>query len=297
MGIVNELDRAIKLFEKKTTEGAYVVPHNGGQFHKETYMTNEEWNDFLASMPETTRKEYGEGGGDELSEKNGRPPKMASYGSSSRMIYMYSRHKSDFHYEKKLSTTIGGKANLDGFYEDEGRYVFVEAKCHEPYTVKKNVVSECYAKLYEYINERMMGQIQIEMNPSNKEHYMDVEYFAGGEKLEHFDLKQMICHLLGVATGILKKTLEKKQMDFIYLLYDPTELEFPPKAKAEIDAIYGRTCYECNLVDFVELFRVILDLLRETKYADVMSDDEVDKMVCKFTFTLTNQEFYPTLIQ
>lgn len=56
MSIVNELDRAIKLFEKKTTEGAHVVPYNDGQLYKMTYVTNEEWNDFLESMSETTRK-------------------------------------------------------------------------------------------------------------------------------------------------------------------------------------------------------------------------------------------------
>ena len=107
----------------------------------------------------------------------------------------------------------------------------------------------------------------------------------------------MICHLLGIATGMIKGTLERKQIDFIYLLYDPTELEIEPEVKETIDTIYKRTCYECNLVDFAELFRVILEFLIETKFHGAMSIEEVDDMVFKFTFTLASQDFYPVLMQ
>ncbi len=299
MNIVEKLDLAIKLKEKGTIDGAYTVPYKNGTLNMPTYMTNDEWKAFLDSMPTEARKEYGDGDGGELTEKNGRPPKMASYGSSSHMIYVLSHNKDNFHFEKKLPTTLGGKANLDGFFEDEDRYIFVEAKCHEPYSLKKNAVSECYADLYEYINERMAGSLFIEMNSteSKKTHYMDTEYFADGEALERFDLKQMICHLLGIATALLRGTLERKQVDFIYLLYDPTELDIEGRSKNIIDSVYERTCYECNLVDFAELFRTVLDFLRETRYTGVMTDKEADEVIFKFTFTLASQEFYPILIQ
>ena len=303
MTIAEKLDLAIKLKVTGTTDGAYVIERgNGEKIFKATYMTKTEWTAFEADMKANALQpkahtEYGKGGGDELTEKNGRPPKMASYGSSSRMIYMLSRSKDGFHYEKKLPTTVGGTANLDGFYEDDNRCVFVEAKCHEPYTVKKNAVSTCYAKLYEYINERMVGSIHIQAEMSKCGRYMNVDYYADGEKLERFDMKQMICHLLGIATGMIKGTLERKQIDFIYLLYDPTELDIESDVKEAIDAIYERTCYECNLVDFAELFRVILEFLIETKFHGAMSNEEVDDMVLKFTFTLASQDFYPVLMQ
>ena len=296
MNIVEKLDLAIKSKETGTTEGFYAVPYKGGTLNKPTYMTNEEWNAFLSAMPETARKEYGEGDGDEPKEKDGRPPKMASFGSSSRMIYNLSKEKEGFHFEKKLSTTVGGTANLDGFYEDDNRYIFVEAKCHEPYTAKNVTVSKCYEKLYTYINEQMSHNLQIDIQTSKCGRYLNVEYYADGEKLERFDMKQMVCHLLGIATGMLKGTLERKQVDFIYLLYDPTELDIAPDAKGVIDEIYERTCYECNLVDFAELYRVLLNFLIREKYAGAASDAEADDMVQKFTFTLASQEFYPILI-
>ena len=296
MSIVEKLDLAIKLKESGTTDGFYVVPYKNGTLQKQTYITNDEWNSFLSAMSEEARREYSEGDGDELKEKDGRPPKMASYGSSSRMIYNLSKQKEGFHFEKKLPTTVGGTANLDGVYEDGNRYIFVEAKCHEPYTAKNVTVSKCYEKLYKYINEQMLGSIHIDMETSKCGRYLNVQYFADGEKLERFDMKQMICHLLGIATGMLKGTLEIKQTDFIYLLYDPTELDIVPEAKAVIDEIYERTCYECNLVDFAELYRVLLKFLIQEKYAGTASDEDIDNMVLRFTFALASQEFYPILI-
>ncbi len=289
MNISKELDLAIKVAETQTTDGTY------GKYN--TYMTKEEWDAFKNAMLPSALDEYGAGGGDELSEKNGRPPKMACYGSSSRMIYKLSCHKEGFHYEKKLSTTIGGTANLDGFLEEDNRYVFVEAKCHEPYSTKSNSASKAYEKLYDYINAQMGGNIEIAMKTSKCGRYLDVEYFSDGEKLEHFDMKQMICHLLGIATGVLKGELKQKQIDFIYLLYDPTELDLSPATKEAVDAIYERTCYECNLIDFALLLRIIFSFLMEEKYGDVISEENLDALIFKFTFSLASQEFYPILLQ
>ena len=309
MTITEKFDLAIKLKETGTTEGYYYIIERFGISCYPTYMKNDEWSKFLSDMPEAARKEYEKGNGTELYTTikrvscgsssriiYGGPPKMASFGSSSRMIYNLSKEKKGFHFEKKLPTTVGGTANLDGFYEDDNRYIFVEAKCHEPYSTKKVTVSKAYAKLYEYINERMLGNVHIEMNTSKCGRYLNVEYFADGERLEHFDLKQMICHLLGIATGMLNGTLKRKQTDFIYLLYDPTELDIEPDAKEQIDAIYERTCYECNLVDFAELYRVIIDFLREEFYTASVSDDDVNAMVMSFVFTLASQEFYLNLL-
>lgn len=79
MNIVEKLDLAIKSKEIGTTEGFHTVPYKGGIQQKQTYMTNDEWDSFLSAMSEVARNEYGNGDGDELKEKDGRPPKMASY--------------------------------------------------------------------------------------------------------------------------------------------------------------------------------------------------------------------------
>lgn len=293
MSISQELDLAIKAAEGHAAADGYAA----NKRIYDTYMPNEEWEAFKASMLPSALEEYENGGGGELVEKNGRPPKMACYGSSSRMIYMLSHGKPGFHYEKKLPTTVGGTANMDGFFEDSGRYVFVEAKCHEPYAAKSNSVSKSYEKLYRFINEQMAGNLEITMNESKCGRYLEVAYFSDGEQLAHFDVKQMICHLLGIATGFLQKRLTPKQIDFIYLLYDPTELALAPDKKEIVDQIYERTCYECNLVDLATLLRAIFAFLKAEKYGDALSDEEIDNIAYTFTFTLASQKFYPILLQ
>ena len=296
MSIADKLDLAIKQKETGTTDGAYAVSYKGVVLQKASYMTNREWEAFLAEMPAAARAEYDAGGGDELSEKNGRPPKMASYGSSGRMIYNLSRDKEGFRFEKKLPTTVGGAAYLDGFYEADGRLVCVEAKCREPYTAKAVAVSKNYDELYQFINACMAGALYIDTKPSKCGRNLHASFTAEGERLERFDIKQMICHLLGIATGLLKGTLKGRQIDFIYLLYDPTELDMASEAKDEITAIYERACYECNLIDFAVLFRVILAFLTQSYYPDALTEAEADALAANFTFTLASQDFYPILI-
>ena len=87
-----------------------------------------------------------------------------------------------------------------------------------------------------------------------------------------------------------------KEIDFIYLLYDPTELDIESDAKDEIDRIYERTCYECKLVDFAELYRHILEFLVATKFKGAVTSEDIDDMVCNFKITLTSQKYYQSLI-
>ena len=301
MSITEKLDLAIKLQERKTTSGGYVTTYENERFFRQTYMMNAEWETFVEYMKNNEFQpyaytEYVKGGGGELFEKGGCPPKMASFGSSSRMLYTLSCGIKGFHYEKKLQTTIGGEANLDGFYEGENRYVFVEAKCHEPYNVKKTVISSKYKDLYKDINEKMAENVCVVMPESKCGRYLNVDYYIEGKKLERFDLKQMICHLLGIASDLLKGTLEKRKIDFIYLLYDPTELDIESKTKIKIDQIYRKTCDECNLINFAELFRVVLEFLNHTEFNNVMSDKEINDIISNFKFTLASQKNYLCLI-
>ena len=291
MNITEKLDLAIKLTETGTTVGSYAI----GNIKRTTYMSNEEWNSFLLAMDSVARAEYEAGGGSELKEKNGCPPKMASYGSSSRMIYNLSHENKSFVFEKQFPTTIGGKANLDGFLETSDKYIFVEAKCHESYSTKKNSVSISYKKLYDYINKHVKD-FKIDMLPSTCARYMNVTYFAGNAKIERFDIKQMICHLLGIATAILNGTLENKKLSFIYLHYDPTKLAIDSDVKSIIDSIYERTVLECNRINWSDLFRIVLEFLAYNKFSGVKTCEEIDEAVRNFSFILVSQNTYLSFI-
>ena len=221
MSIGKTLDLSIKKAETgdKKTGKSYVL----GERQYENYIDNETWTAFVDEMKRqypAAYEEYGEGSGDELGiKKIGRyPPKMASYGSSSRMIYMLSRDIPGFCFEKKLPTTVGGIANMDGYLYSGGTHYYVEAKCREPYSPKSYVVDRKYEDLYRWLDqdEKVAFTCDITILDENK---MEVRFIADGTKLTCFDIKQMISHLLGIATAKLNRPSEEKT-EFLYLLYN-----------------------------------------------------------------------------
>lgn len=298
--LAGHLDLAIKASEGGRAEEGYRV----GDRVYPAYMTNEEWARFAAAMSDGTREEYQKGSGGEMTEKNGRPPKMASYGSSSRMLYKLSKGAPSVHFEKKLPTSFGGPgANLDGFMEQEERYVFIEAKCREPYHTPYSEENPCevsaaYEALYTYINAHMDGNLYCRIRPRRADSKsMKVTFESDGATVRYFDVKQMICHLLGIATGLLRGTLAAKRVDFWYLLYDPTELGMAADVQQAIDAVYEETCAACMGIEFDRLFTAVLTYLRDEKGIGHMTDGEIGRYACDFSFTLCSQDFYPFLLE
>ena len=68
------------------------------------------------------------------------------------------------------------------------------------------------------------------------------------------------------------------------------------KTKIKIYQIYRKTCDECNLINFAELFRVALEFLNQTEFNNVMSDKEINDIISNFKFTLASQKNYLCLI-
>ncbi len=260
--------------------------------HYNNYLDNNSFAEFVEDMKtnhRTAYEMYGKGGGKELEErkvgKNTYPPKMASFGSSSRMIYNLMKDVDGFLFEKKLPTTVGGIANLDGFTESEEKCVFVEAKCREPYTDKGSVYERKYEELYRVISasDKTAVTCKIEVIDERK---MEVLFMSGDTEIHSFDMKQMISHLLGVATAFLKGEFEVKKIDFIYLLFNPKLIEIKD-GKAEIHRIYEQTCDECNSVDFKALFEVTVDYLQTVKHLG--KDKNKADIVNNFSFRLCDQ--------
>lgn len=263
---------------------------NGKKY--DNYLSNDSFARFVEDMKanNTTAFEmYGKGGGKELEErasgKNIYPPKMASFGSSSRMIYNLMKDVDGFLFEKKLPTTVGGIANLDGFMETADKCVFVEAKCREPYTTKDGIIERKYEDLYETItaSDKTAVTCAIKVKDERK---MEVLFMSGNTEIHSFDMKQMISHLLGVATAFLKGEFEVKKIDFVYLLFNPELIEFK-EGKEEIHRIYEQTCNECNSIDFKALFEVIVNYLQTVK--GLGEDKNKAEIINNFSFRLCDQ--------
>ena len=285
------LDYAIMADETKKNpdiKSGYTI--NGKTYNN--YLSNDSFAKFVEDMESnnpTAYEMYGKGGGKELEERKSRaniyPPKMASFGSSSRMIYNLMKDVDGFLFEKKLPTTVGGIANLDGFMETEDKFVFVEAKCREPYTKKDGIYERKYEDLYSVITESDKTTLSCKTEIID-EQKMKVSFLSGNAVIHSFDIKQMISHLLGVATAFLDGEFDIKKIDFIYLLFNPKLLEIKD-GREDIISIYEQTCSECNSIDFKALFDVIVDYLQTVK--GLGKDKNRAEIVNYFSFRLCDQ--------
>ena len=260
----------------------------------DNYLNNTSWAKFVAEMKEenpTAFDMYGKGGGKELEERrvgaNVYPPKMASFGSSSRMIYNLMKGVDGFLFEKKLPTTVGGIANLDGFMETDEKYIFIEAKCREPYSRKENIFERKDEDLYKTITMSDITSVSCRIKEID-DLKMEVEFFSGETKIRSFDIKQMISHLLGVATAFLSGEFEGKKTEFIYLLFNPELIEIK-EGKEKFYSVYEQTCNECNSIDFKALFDVIIEYLQKVRHLGETKTK--NDLVDNFCFKLYDQTY------
>ena len=291
MNILKEFDEAIakQESEKNSVGRGYKI---GEKKPYDAYMDNESWLRFIKQMRPEHYNQYNSGSGKELESKDGKPPKMASFASSSQMICRLSRNVKGFVFEEQLPTTVGGLANLDGYLPLSEKLIFVEAKCREPYGHSgEQTISTKYEELYRYLANQENFPFKCEIKKEADEaKNMQVAFAWEDQKVEHFDIKQMICHLLGIATKLLKYP-EDRKIQFLYLLYNPTDLSMPQIAKEEILHIYSDTCWAANHYDFKAMFGHIIDFLIAQK--GFRADDiYVAQLKDSFDFMLCDQNNY-----
>ena len=229
------------------------------------YMSNEAWEEFKNDMSYEHKQQYKDGHGGELNEKDGTPPKMASFGSSSRLIYLLSKDVAGFSFEEKLSTKVGGPANLDGYLKTEEHDIYVEAKCREIYGSYANQeISNVYKKVYDFIRERNVYFNYRETEIKGDDKHFKCTFTWKNNDIIHFDLKQLICHFLGICANILEKEANS-DVKFIYLIFNPNEdTDFSDvhikKFEKKIKNDYSKTLEEISwLKDFKWLYDIIME--------------------------------------
>ena len=298
MNILKEFDEAIAEQEaKKNSVGRGYKISDKKPY--DAYMDNESWSCFVKQMRPEHHNQYNAGSGKELEPKDGKPPKMASFASSSQMIFRLSGDIEGFVFEKKFSTTVGGMANLDGYLELPDKYIFVEAKCREPYSHKaEQTIKQNYRDVYQYLREKMPGHFSCVMEDipekedakNTPKRNMRVAFFCNGKSVAYFDIKQMICHLLSVATEFIKHP-HSEEILFLYFLYNPSSLQMPKEAKSEVMKVYDDTCWAANNYDFKAMFGYIVDFLIEQKPFHIDAD-YVTRLKNSFEFKLCDQNAY-----
>lgn len=290
--LTKALDYAKRDYEIDNDHGkyGYEIKDKVKNKNYSNYLSNNYWKSFLTSMSKLHQAQYRDGDGGELNEKNGRygmnPPKMASFGSSSRFIYLLSKDIAGFTFEKQFPTRVGHTANLDGFLIKDSEIYCIEAKCREIYSSHKNIkISIIYEDVYSKISNLSFRSIDINNDIEHKKY----TFSYNGNVLVHFDIKQLICHFLGIAADILENRQKGCTVHFVYLIFNPNNNTlFSAETKRYEEKIYKayeETIKEINLFgDMSKLFDSIM------KYQ--ISNLNLSPIEYSFDFKVVDQNNY-----
>ena len=292
------LDCAIRELEVNNDDlvSGYQIPTNEPNYIYYNYMSNESWVSFLNKMPENYKNQFKNGGGDEIEEKKGRwgvtPPKMASFGSSSRLIYNLSKGIQGFIFEEQLDTRVGGIANLDGFLHKGNEYIYVEAKRREIYygTHENEKIKSVYVPVYWKI-QNLCSKFSFtpnDVNDENEKETKKITFKINGEPVKYFDLKQLICHFLGITYDIAKHSVKNAKVTFLYLLYNPNEVEdkIDEKYREKVKNRYDEV--ESFIRDKKDVFKAIFDAVLQYQ----TETHKLEKPNIDFNFKLVDQDAY-----
>ena len=300
------LDYAIRDYECKKfpVESGYKIENNIYC----NYLSKNSWKEFKDSMKKVHRRQFEDADGGELKEKKGRwgicPPKMASFGSSSRFLYNISKDIVGFQFEKLLPTRVGGTANLDGYITRGDGDVFVEAKCREIYSSHKTIkVSNVYEDVYRQLVGKTHNKFSYDNNGRPiKDGKTDDKHFKctfkfDGEEIVHFDIKQLICHFLAISANILENEKANKNVKFVYLIFNPEdtdaacfENEKVSSYKGRIFKIYNETIEEIRKFNMEKLFASVFQI-----QADRLGIE--GKKYSSFDFCIADQKDYKEKIK
>ena len=226
----------------------YKTDETGDKMY-ENYYSASEFDCFLNDMKISPYSEiyrsYHGGNGGELVSHGKKPPKMASVASSSRFCYLALRDGAQglgsngnvkFEYECEIDKIEGGAPQLDAYISNDN--IFVEVKCHEIFDPHKIKMSKQY---WEYLRSEN-NCFGLATEEEGQEIKIDLSEFGLEKKSSMFDIKQLLCHLLGIQS----KNKNDKPATLVYLFFKPkTESE---ETQKQIDKVFDSLTTEIKTI-------------------------------------------------
>lgn len=207
------------------------------------YYSREAFNTFLREMQAPPYADfflaYNDGKGGELEEHRSRygtlPPKMASVASSSRFCYLALRDGAAalncggsilFEHECRIAGIFGNAPQLDACIPASNTYI--EVKCHEIFDPHRIVMKEKYHDLV-YGADNSFGFSPCP-RPDTDSFEIPLSAFGIKKDTSMFDIKQLLCHLLGIASQ------NQEPAALVYLFFKPETQN--PAVQYEIDQLF-----------------------------------------------------------
>lgn len=228
-------------------DSSFGYPSGDSEKRYPNYFSAEAFQIFVRNMqdfyPHAYRK-YAAGKGSELTPSHNAPPKMSSIASSSRFCYLSLRDGAqalggnyvEFEYECRIQG-IGGTAPQMDAYSSEGN-IFIEVKCHEIFDKHSICLSpQYYSWLCEYPNG---FRLTLPKPEANNQIQIPFSVF-GMEKNSMFDVKQFLCHLMGIASKS-----KGQPSTLVYLFFIPRLTD--PICQIQIDHVFSKLRDEIRLL-------------------------------------------------
>ncbi len=257
----------------------YIITEDGKAERKYyNYYSKAAFSDFVDEMKTTYPDHYAKfkgiknasnnagGKGGELDAKKGKyglmPPKMASVASSSRFCYLalrdgvdtnilgktFAKNEVEFEKECEIFATSKTAPQLDAYIEDEKCDIFIEAKCHEIFDSHKPVFRNVYWDYFKN-NASLKDMASGEEKPAES-FTVSWDLFDIKKKSTRFDVKQFVCHLLGIKEHQKEKG---KNAKLVYMFFKPVS-EDKETAKM-INSVFEelkteiRAIFECKVIN------------------------------------------------
>ncbi len=215
------------------------------------YYNKEEFASFIEDMSQNYSdcyEAYGEGKGKELDDTDGKyPPKMASVASSSRFCYLAFRNGAEalgglgevkFEHECRIKGISGIAPQLDAYVPSINTYI--EVKCHEIFDSHRIVMKSKYWDLL-YGKDNSFGFLEKDWD-GNAEFEIPLKIFGLNANNSMFDIKQLLCHLLGISS----QKNNGKETYLTYLFFKPqTDDEYE---RLRIDEVFDSLRYEIEQI-------------------------------------------------
>lgn len=220
----------------------------------ENYYSKVEFEKFKTDMKSSypqAFEAYSEGKGSELSEQIKPygivPPKMASVASSSRFCYLALKDGAEalggsgtvtFEHACRIKGIRGTAPQMDAYIPNEN--IYVEAKCHEIFDSHCIKMPKAYGDLI-YGKNNDFG-FDGDENLVGNAFTIPLSEFGIDKSSTMFDIKQFLCHLLGIAS----RENRDEPATLFYLFFKP-EAEEKDVAQ-QIEEVFSELCCEIEKI-------------------------------------------------
>ena len=170
----------------------------------------------------------------EINPTNSKRPKMLSVASSSRLGFLYGLENNVVGFETTVSNSRC-RPNFDNY--DEENKIYLEYKCHE-FTCRTKEHNQLLAETYKTLVPKHFPG--IDFKPENLGMTFGVDMTE-----PFFDLKQFVCHIL----GLLSKASKTDKVTLQYVAFVPDEdllkdnvalSKWMEKLKSQINTIFEK---------------------------------------------------------